>query len=100
MSPTPPSTPGWGRLLNAALEIGAVLHDQSPTPRRHDLTEGRHRRQWPALWNTIDELMRSIDALNNEAEGVERTPTPRPTIAEREALARITDRTRQERETP
>lgn len=94
------STPGWSRLYAAALEIGAVLYDQGPTPRRRRATEDRHRRQWPDLWDSLDDLIRSIDALQNEGEGVERIPTRSPARLEREALARITTRTRQERETP
>lgn len=94
-TPTP-STPGWGHLYDSAREVGAVLYDPTESPRRQHMTEARHRRQWPALWETIDELMLSIDALHNEGEGVQRTPTERPSQRERDALARTTDRIQRE----
>lgn len=43
-----------GRTLG---RLKQVIRDPGPSPSHHYRTMQRHRREWPALWKVIDELL-------------------------------------------
>lgn len=59
------------RLLNAVTAIRTAINDAGPRPDVHRRTMERHRREWPALWKAIDELLaRGESHRKEEGNGV------------------------------
>lgn len=51
--------PDHQKLIEARERVYHAIMDQGPQPRHHLDTMKRHRREWPALWRALDELMQT-----------------------------------------
>jgi hypothetical protein len=45
---------------NAARRIAEAIQNPGPVPAYHAEIMARHRREWPTLWQAIDELLSAI----------------------------------------
>lgn len=61
-------SPKMAALVTAAFQIRQAIRDAGANPPWHYRIMRRHRREWPTLWQRLDQLNAALAALEDDAK--------------------------------
>lgn len=48
-------------IYNAAFRLRTAIRNAGPVPNHHWMVMERHRKEWPTLWEALDELLKAVE---------------------------------------